>query len=228
MLTQDAMLFDRVGLSALVAPFYDKTVGASFGRHLPRVGADPIEAHARLFNYPVHSRVVGAEDIPELGIKAAAISNSFAAYRMTALDGVGGFPTDVILCEDVYVAAKMLMSGWKIAYCGNAVVRHSHDYSWWQEFKRYFDIGVFHSRERWILERFGKPQGEGARFVKSEIKYVWQTAPRLIVPIVFRTASKILGYHLGRVEGVLPVELKRRFSMHSAYWERKRTGVVVG
>ncbi len=35
----------------------------------------------------------------------------------------------------MYVAAKMLISGWKIAYNANSQVFHSHNYSIWQEFK---------------------------------------------------------------------------------------------
>ena len=80
----------------------------------------------------------------------AFISNSFAAYRVSVLKEVGGFPDDVIFGEDMFVATKMLKAGYKIAYAAGACVYHSHDYSLWQEMKRYFDMGVFHAREPWI------------------------------------------------------------------------------
>ena len=44
---------------------------------------------------------------------------------------------------------------------------HSHNYTFFEEFKRYFDVGVFHEKESWILEEFGQASGEGANYVKS-------------------------------------------------------------
>ena len=111
-------------------------------------------------------------DAAELGIKAAFMSNSFAAYRREALMAVGGFPKHVIFAEDMYVAAKMLMAGWKVVYEGSACCRHSHNYTIIEEFRRYFDMGVFHAREPWIRENFGGAGGEGLRYVKSELKYL--------------------------------------------------------
>jgi len=219
MLTQDAILSTKQTLNALVSLFDDPRVGAAFGRQLPRPGAKPMEAHARLFNYPLSSRVVTARDIPTLGIKAAAISNSFAAYRRSALDEVGGFPGNVPLCEDTYVAAKMLLADWEISYSAYAAVYHSHDYTGWDEFRRYFDIGVFHSRECWLLDAFGKPEGEGLRYLRSEVEYLWREAPGWVVSSIVRNVLKFTGYRLGRIERRLPKYLKKRISMHVSYWE---------
>ncbi|CUH94468.1 O antigen biosynthesis rhamnosyltransferase RfbN [Propionispora sp. 2/2-37] len=220
-LTQDAILADQASLEELIRAFDDPQVGAAFGRQLPHRGAGPLGAHARFFNYPDKSSVKSREDAKQLGIKAAFISNSFAAYRRTALLKVGGFPSNTILSEDTYVAAKMLLAGWKIAYCADARVYHSHDYTYLQEFKRYFDIGVFHAKEAWIREQFGQAEGEGARFVLSELKYLFHTGNWYLLPSAFiRTALKYLGYRLGMQEQTLPVFLKLRLSMHRRYWQQ--------
>ena len=149
-LTQDAYLEDPDALAAIVRPFSDPTVGAVCGRQLPHLDAVPLAQHARQFNYPPHSQLKSLADAPQLGIKTAFMSNSFSAYRREALLAVGGFPNHVILSEDMYVAAKMLLAGWKVAYEGQACCRHSHNYSLKEEFRRYFDIGVFQAREPWI------------------------------------------------------------------------------
>ncbi len=91
-LTQDAVLSSHDALGRLVASFDDPKVGVAYGRQLPRDGASPIEAHARLFNYPAESSKRTLNDVPRLGIKTAFTSNSFAAYRTAALFAVGGFP----------------------------------------------------------------------------------------------------------------------------------------
>ena len=217
-LTQDAILLDSSAIIALCAVFSDPSVGAAYGRQLPHYGAKPNGAHARLFNYGDVSYMRRQEDIPRYGIKSAFMSNSFAAYRRSALEQVGGFPSKLILGEDMVVAARMLLAAWSIAYVAEAQVRHSHDYTMMQEFRRYFDIGVFHSRESWLLESFGRPEGEGRRFIKSELHYLLGRAPWLIPTTILRTLLKYSGYRLGRLEGHLPLWLKRRCSMHNGFW----------
>ncbi|HQT43292.1 MAG TPA: glycosyltransferase [Halothiobacillus sp.] len=217
-MTQDAILADNHALSRLIAAFDDPQVGVAYGRQLPRPQAGLIESHARLFNYPDKSHVATLADRDRMGIKAAFSSNSFAAYRRSALQAVGGFPRDIILGEDTFVAARMLLAGWKVAYQADALVFHSHGYSYVQEFRRYFDIGVFHHREYWMLTAFGKPEGEGGRFVRSELSYLRKNAPWLIPSALLRTGLKYLGYRLGRIEGRLPVSLKRVLSMHRGFW----------
>ena len=206
---------------SLVRVLTQDKVGAAYGRQLPRPGAGPFEAHARLFNYPDRSEVRSMEDAKRLGIKACFFSDSFAAYRLDALEQVGGFPERAIVGEDVIVAAKLLKAGWKIAYVADACVYHSHDLTPLQEMRRYFDIGVFHARESWILREFGKPEGEGLRFLRSELRYLWQHAPWRIPESFLRAALRYFGYRLGRAERWLPLGLKRWLSLQKHFWDRE-------
>ncbi len=217
-MTQDAVLTSPFAITHLLRPFSDPSVAATYGRQLPRIGAGAIEAHARNFNYPENSDIRDFASRERLGFKAIFLSNSFAAYRRSALFAVGGFPTQVIFGEDTVTAARFLMAGSKIAYVAEAAVRHSHAYTWRQEFKRYFDIGVLHSRESWLLEAFGGTGGEGKRFVRSEIRYLRHKDPLKISSALVRTGLKLLGYKLGRAETKLSLELKTRLSMHRGFW----------
>lgn len=217
-LTQDALLASPDALERLLASFEDQRVGAAYGRQLPHRSAGPIAAHARLFNYPAESQLRGLEDRARFGIKTVFISNSFAAYRRNALMQVGGFPADTIMNEDTYVAGKMLLSGWKIAYCAEAQVFHSHDYGFLDEFKRYFDIGVFHTHTSWLQQTFGGASGEGLRFVISEMRYLIKRAPWLIPSAALRTGLKWLGFKLGALHRRLPRAIRRGFSLHKSYW----------
>lgn len=216
--TQDAYLADPYAIEHLITPFSDQKVGAVCGRQLPHNDANPLAEHARLFNYPAESKVKSMADAPALGIKTPFISNSFAAYRREALLGVGGFPSNVILSEDMYVAARMLLAGWKVTYSGNARCHHSHNYTLFQEFRRYFDLGVFHAREAWIRASFGSVKGEGLRYVKSELNFLGMRRLYLWPSSLLRNALKLLGYKLGQKEGKLPYWLRRRFSMHRRFW----------
>lgn len=228
-LTQDAVLATPDAVEQLLAVFRDSTVAAAYGRQLPRPEAGPIEAHARLFNYPPQSEIRDYESRRTLGIKAAFLSNSFAAYRVGRLMEVGGFPTDAILSEDAIVAGKLLLAGWKTAYVAEAQVYHSHDFTVSQEFRRYFDIGVCHRRESWLRGRFGRAAGEGKRFVRSEMKYLLQQRPRLIPVALLRTVAKAVGYQLGLHGTKLGRSLSTKFSYHRSFWSTEAAqGDVVG
>lgn len=197
-LTQDALLADHNAISVLLRAFEKSDVGAAYGRQLPRKGARPIETHARLFNYPPVSDLRSAGNIGTLGFKTIFFSNSFGAYRRTALQDVGGFPLDVNFGEDTVVAARLISRGWKIAYVAEAQVFHSHDYTYWEEFQRYKSVGALHAEHPWLVQEFGGTSGEGLRFVKSEIRTLAKSAPHLIPSAILRTACKYLGYELGR------------------------------
>lgn len=219
-LTQDALPVDAASCQALHQAFLNPQVGAAFGRQLPHRDATPVAAHARLFNYPPTSRLMSAADIPMLGIKAAFLSNSFAAYRREALLAVGSFPHDTILSEDMMAGARLLKAGWLLAYCAEAQVYHSHNYSFAEEFRRYFDIGVLHQREHWLIEWLGKAEGEGARFVLSELRYLARHAPWRLPEAGLRTLFKYAGYRLGQQQSRLPLALTRRCSMNTRFWDK--------
>jgi rhamnosyltransferase len=197
-LTQDSILADASALASLVAAFDDPSVGAAYGRQLPRLDANPIEAHARLFNYPPVSAIRSLDSKNALGFKAIFFSNSFGAYRRTALEHSGGFPRKSNFGEDTVVAANLLKNGWRIAYVAEAQAYHSHAHSFREEFLRYYKIGRLHRGEPWLLRDFGKASGEGSRFAISEIQYLSKHAPRLIPEAMLRTSLKYFGYTLGR------------------------------
>lgn len=218
-MTHDALLNEPTSIENLVKPFSDPQVAAVCGRQIPHDGANPIASHARYFNYPSQSSIKSLADKSVFGIKTAFMSNSFAAYRLSVFKELGGFPENTIFSEDMYLTAKMLLAGYKIAYAGDAVVKHSHNYSVCEEFKRYFDIGVFHAMEPWIMETFGKAAGEGKRFVLSEMKYLLKNSPIFLPKAFMQTFAKLAGYKLGLNYKKLSINLCKRLSMTKSFWK---------
>ena len=221
MMTQDAIPQRDDSIARLVDAFADPLVGMAYGRQLPRPSARGIERHARLMNYPPLSETRGLEHRAHSGVKTVFCSDSFAAYRVAALAAVGGFPDDAFFAEDQLVAGKMLTEGWRIAYRGDAEVVHSHDYSVAEEFRRYFDVGVFHGRNGWLIETFGAAEGEGLRFVRSELAYLARHDPAQLPSAMLRTLAKYAGYKLGSRETKLPSQWKQRLSMQPFYWRQR-------
>jgi rhamnosyltransferase len=217
-LTQDAVLEGADALQNLLKAFDDPEVAAAFGRQLPRPGANIFEAHLRIFNYPPVSSIRSRESIARYGFKTVFFSNSFSAYRRSALMGVGGFP-NVILGEDTVAAGRLILAGYKTAYVADARAYHSHPYTIMEELKRYFDIGILHHRESWMLDTFGQTGGEGKRYLFSELRYVWAREPLSIPFSLLRIGAKFAGYKLGRNEEWLPLSAKRWLSMHRRLWD---------
>jgi rhamnosyltransferase len=217
-MTQDAIPVDEFAFERLLAPFQDDEISVTYGRQTARLRAGPIEAFARQFNYPPTSQMRSATDIPRIGFKTCFCSNSFAAYRVRPLLDLGGFRSDVIFGEDTIAVAELILQGAKIGYVADAMVGHSHGYSMAEEFRRYFDIGVLHARERNLLEKFGSVGGAGRSFVTQELRFLLQVAPWLVPEAVARTLSKFVAYKLGGIERRLSVAAKRRLSMNGRYW----------
>lgn len=221
-LTQDAILQSSDAIARLVAPIVEhRDIGVSYGRQLPHCTTGPLGSHARIFNYPEIFHTRSLVDAQTYGLKTCFTSDSFCAYRVSALRDVCGFPLCVIGTEDAYVAACMLIAGKKVHYAADACVYHSHDYTLAQQFRRYFDIGVFYGREGWIRANFGSAGGEGLRFTLSEMTYLLQRrAAKLLPYALLQNAAKVLGYCLGKLESRLPLTLKQKISMNPNFWRQ--------
>ena len=197
-LTQDALLYDTLAIEKLITYLQSgEKVAAVYGRQLPYADTGELGAYARIRNYGSLSFVNTLMDRNRKGIKAAFLSDSFAAYKKSLLLTLGGFPNDVNFGEDMYVAAKFLLAGYKTGYCAEAKVYHSHNYSLAQDFRRCREIGRFHKEQHWLLEEFGKAEGEGIRYVFAEAKWLLGIGKWYLIPVAFfHNLAKYLGYKL--------------------------------
>lgn len=219
-MTQDAVPADTQSLEKLILPFADEKVGATYGRQLPLKDATPFAAHTRLFKYGDSSFVKSLEDKEQYGINTPFLSNSFAAYRKKALQEIGLFKKGIIFAEDTHAAAKLLLAGYKIAYAADAKVYHSHNHSAIEEFKRFFDKGVFYKAEDWIIKEFGKMGGQGLRYIISELSYLIKQRHYPLIPQFFpRNILRFTGYVLGLNYKRLPRDICKKISMNKAWWD---------
>jgi rhamnosyltransferase len=222
-LTQDAIPASDSSLYKLVEPLlrHKTPMACSYGRQLPNKNATLVSAHLRNFNYPVESSTRCYADKAKLGLKTAFISNSFAAYRKESLAGVGYFRNSLIFGEDTCILGLLLKAGFTVAYVGDATVYHSHNYSLTEEFRRAYDIGVLHEREKWLLDDFGQAEGVGFIYVRSLFRcIVAQKRYHLLVDAALRTMVKFLGYRLGRNYLRHPAAVHVFCSMNKAWWKK--------
>lgn len=219
-ITQDIVLKED-SIEQIVEVFNDDKVAVAYGRQLPHKNATPFAAHLRAFNYPKTPNKRQLSDKSKYGIKTVLSSDSFSAYRKSVLMEVGGFPKTAIVSEDAYVAAKMLLAGYCIAYAAESEVVHSHNHNFIQEFRKYFDVGVFYHREKWIKEGFGGAESSGSKFIQSEIRYLLKLGYWYLIPAsLIRNVFKFLGYQFGKFEKFFPRSIKKKLSAQSYYWNK--------
>lgn len=217
-MTQDAVPADENLIHNLVQAFKDPAVKAAYARQLPDKNCNEIERYTRDFNYPAVSSVKTAADIKKMGIKTFFCSNVCAAYDRDAYEELGGFTTHTIFNEDMLYAAKVIHSGYAVAYQADACVIHSHNYGNIQQFKRNFDLAVSQKDHPEIFAGI-KSESEGMRLVKSTASYLISVdKPMLILDLVVKSGFKFLGYRTGKIYRVLPKWMIRICTMNRSYW----------
>lgn len=220
--TQDAVLSSHDALKNIISMFSNPDVAAVCGRQLPRSRNGLVSKHLREYNYPDTSSVRSIDDIETYGIKTIFLSDSFSAYRMDDLKGIGLFKENVLFGEDSIACAEFILKGKKVAYAANAAVYHSHDYTLIEEFKRYFDVGAFHAMENDIFSQFPSVEGEGGKYVVSLTNYLLKNKGYFeLIELPFRITSKYLGYKLGKNYQKLPNFIIPRLSMAPWWWRRQ-------
>ena len=221
-MTQDAVPADEYLLERLLEPLIAGKAAVSYARQLPKEDCNPVERFVKSFNYPDKSRLKSRRDLDSLGIKTFFCSNACAAYNRTIFEESGGFIRHTIFNEDMIYAAGIISSGGKIAYTAKALVCHSHNYSWQDNFRRNFDLGVSQADHP---EIFGgvKSESEGVRLVRETMQYLKKTGNKRLIPsMLWGCGWKRAGYRLGKMYKKLPGWFILKCSMNRNYWQGMR------
>jgi rhamnosyltransferase len=91
------------------------------------------------------------------------------------------------------------VAGYKTAYCAEATVYHSHEFTLAEEFTRYKNTGKFHKQQHRLMAEFGKAEGEGVKFAWDEVKFLIDKGKWYLIPYaVLHNAVKYAGYLAGK------------------------------
>lgn len=221
-MTQDAVPRDERLVERLLECFADEKVGACYARQLPAPDCGAVERYTRGFNYPDESCVKSRADMERLGIKTFFCSNVCAMYRRSIYEEQGGFVPRVIFNEDMILAGTMIKSGFKIAYCAEAQVIHSHNYTGGQQFRRNFDLAVSQKEHPEIFQGVSS-ESEGVRLVLSTAKYLVHTGNAgKVGHLLVSSGCKFLGYRMGTCYRKLPDWLIQKCTMNRRYWQKDK------
>ncbi len=219
MMTMDAVPADNKLIENLIKPLEDERVAASYARQLAYDNSSLIEKMTRDFNYPDESLIKTAADIERLQIKAFFCSNVCCAYNKRIFDELGGFVKKTIFNEDMLFAAKAIEAGYAIAYCAQARVYHSHEYSGIMQFHRNFDNGVSHAQYPEVFSKVSQ-DGEGFKMVRTVLGRLMKKGHIIeAVRYFWSSGCKFLGFKLGCRYKKLPKWMVLAFTSDKSYFE---------
>ena len=115
-------------------------------------------------------------------------------------------------------AAAAIQAGYKVAYSAGAKVIHSHNYTFVQQFRRNFDLGVSQADHP---EVFGAAasESEGKKLVTGTWQYLKERKMLYKFPgFCVQCAFKYAGYLLGRHYRKLPHSLVKKITTNKEYW----------
>ena len=221
MMTMDAMPVDGDLVEKLTAPLEKGDVSVSYGRQMAGKNSGEIERYTRKFNYPGKGCEKSAKDVEKLGIKAFFCSNVCAAYRRDIYDRLGGFVSRTIFNEDMIYAAGAIKAGYKIVYAADAKVVHCHNYTYRQQFRRNFDLGVSQADHPEVFAAVSS-EGEGAALIRKTTVHLWKSGKKRLIPgLYISSCFKYAGYLLGKHYKGLPKCLVLKCTMSEEYWKQK-------
>ncbi|MGN2368641.1 glycosyltransferase [Clostridium cagae] len=157
-ISQDIKMKNKLWLKNLVAPIIKGECEASFSRQICENNS--IEKYTREKNYPKESRLVSKKDIEKYGLLTFFYSDASSAVstkvykELNAYDG-----KNIIINEDMYFAHKLIHAGYRIKYCANSEIYHSHIFTFKQLYNRYFDTGVFFKENSYLMKYKGNESG---------------------------------------------------------------------
>lgn len=195
-ITQDVVIEATDWLEKLTTPIINGEVEACYSRQLTKY--DNIEKYTRESNYPAESRIKTKADIEELGLKTFFFSDASSAISNKIFKKLNYYDGKKFMFnEDMYIAHKLITNGYKIKYCADSVVYHSHKFTIKQIYNRYKDSGSFFKQNPY-MNNYGTTES-GAKLAKYVLKRIIQEHRfGLLFRFPFDMAARLFGMKAGK------------------------------
>lgn len=196
-ITQDIKIKRDDWLYYLTKDIMDGTVDACYSRQL--CDNNTIEKYTREYNYPKVSKVVSKEDIKKLGLKTFFFSDASSAVKKKTFVELNGYDNkNLVINEDMYLAYKLIINGYKIKYCAESEVVHSHKFTLKQYYNRYKDTGEF-LKENSYLNKYNVNKA-GENMAVYILKRALQDRNwRVLVEYIPNMVARFIGMKMGKM-----------------------------
>ena len=197
--TQDVKIKRDDWLYYLTKDIADGTVDACYSRQL--CDNNTIEKYTRECNYPEVSKVVSKDDIEKLGLKTFFFSDASSAIKRETFVKLNGYDhKNLVISEDMYIAYKLITNGYKIKYCADSEVVHSHQFTLKQYYNRYKDTGKFF-KENSYLNNYKVNQAGGSMAIYILKRALQDKNWSVLIKYVPNMAARFIGMKMGKIDG---------------------------
>lgn len=195
-ITQDIVIEATDWLEKLVNPIINEEADACYSRQLTKY--NNIEKYTRESNYPDKSFIKTKEDIKEMGLKTFFYSDASSAINAKIFKELNYYDGKRFMFnEDMYIAYKLINNGYRIKYCADSVIYHSHKFTIKQIYDRYKDSGSFFKENKY-MDQYGTT-GSGAKLAKYVLKRILQEHRfDLLFRYPFDMAARLFGMKAGK------------------------------
>ena len=196
-ITQDVKIERDDWLEKLATPIANGEVEACYSRQLCENST--IERYTRECNYPPRSVIKTKDDIEKLGLNTFFFSDASSAIKTDIFKNLNGydgkdFPTN----EDMYIAYKLITNGYKIKYCADSKVVHSHKFTLRQQYKRYYDTGKFFKQNEYLNKY--KVNKSGGKLAVYVLKRAWQEKNwKVLFNFIPNMMARFIGTKVGKM-----------------------------
>ena len=196
--TQDVVIEDELWLYKLIKDIDDDKIVATYSRQLTKF--NNLEKYTREANYPENDIIKSKEDIEKFGLKTFFFSDAASAISTKVFKELHGYDNkNLPISEDMYIAYKIIINGYKIKYCSDSVVYHSHNFTLKEIYERYKLTGEFFKKNSY-LDKYGTT-GSGAKLAKYILKRIFQEKRFILLfRYPFDMAARLIGMKVGKMQ----------------------------
>ena len=193
--TQDVEIQNNDWLYELVKDINEEII-CTYSRQITKF--NNIEKYTRENNYPEKSLIKSKKDIKKLGLKTFFNSDASSAINRKKFIELKGYDgKDLPISEDMYYAYKVIMNGYKIKYCANSIIYHSHNFTLKEIYERYKLTGKFF-KENDYLDKYGT-NASGGGLAKYILKRIIQDRNfKMLFRYPFDMAARLIGMKNGK------------------------------
>lgn len=195
-ISQDIVIEEDNWLYELIKPILEGKAEATYSRQLTKF--HNIEKYTREKNYPAVSKMKSKADIDTLGLHTFFFSDAASAIKRDVFVKLKGYDgKNLPINEDMYFAYKLIMHGYKIKYCAESVVYHSHKFTLKELYERYKLTGQFF-KENSYLDAFGTTSSGGGLALYVLKRALRECNMKVLIRYPFDMAARLFGMKAGK------------------------------
>lgn len=196
-ITQDIVIEDDLWLYHLIKDIEKGKCEAAYSRQVSKF--NNIEKYTREKNYPDKSSIVSKKDLKKLGLRTFFFSDASSAIKTSIFKDLNGYDgKNLPISEDMYIAYKLIMNGYRIKYESDSVVYHSHNFKLKELYARYKLTGKFF-KENSYLDKYGTNKSGGGLAKYILVRAIKDKNVKVLLRYPFDMAIRFIGMKVGKM-----------------------------